>query len=200
MELSNREKSVAELKKEKQFLATGWILTTVILALAMVKLVAQTDIIIERTPGMPSESRLEKMAMDKSSQRAILWSVTAAIVQVNPGNAQYQKEFIYPFLAPATYTSIVRDIDATVDRLAQQHELGSYYMVLRNPGYIYDPTLDRHFVICDVHTVNAAKDTAEPYVYEYKTHIENYRLVIDSVSAYPGDKPHTSDWLKDHKQ
>ncbi len=199
MELSNREKSVAELKKEKQFLATGWIITTVILALAMLKIVAQSDIIIERTPGMPSESRLEKTAIDKSSQRAILWSVTAAIVQVNPENAQYQKEFIYPFLAPAMYTRIVRDIDASVAQLEQQHELGSYYMVLRNPGYLYDPVLDRHFVICDVHTVNAAKDTAEPYVYEYKTHVENYRLVIDSVSAYPGDKPHTSSWLKDHK-
>ena len=97
------------------------------------------------------------------------------------------------------YTRIVRDIDASVAQLEQQHELGSYYMVLRNPGYLYDPVLDRHFVICDVHTVNAAKDTAEPYVYEYKTHVENYRLVIDSVSAYPGDKPHTSSWLKDHK-
>ena len=200
MEISGREKSIAELKKEKKFLAVGWIVTLIILLLISLKLITQSDIVIERTPGMPSESKLEKTAMDKGTQRAILLAVTSAIVQVNPENAQYQKEFIYPFLAPAAYTKIARDIDANVSRLLTQHELGSYYMVLRNPGYLYDPVLDRHYVLCDVHTVNAAKDTALPYVYEYRTHIENYRLVVDSVTAYQDEHAHTSEWMKEHQK
>jgi conjugal transfer pilus assembly protein TraE len=44
--------------------------------------------------------------------------------------------------------------------------------------------------------VNAAKDSAEPYVYEYAIHIENYRLWVDDIKVYPGEKIHNSEWIK----
>ena len=56
------------------------------------------------------------------------------------------------------------------------------------------------FVYGDVHTVNAARDSAEPYVFEYQVHVENYRLVVDEVVSYAGERTHDSEWLKNNKR
>lgn len=158
----------------------------------------QSKIVVLETPGMPANSVIQKTSMDKGAQRAVLTAVTSNLVQINPGNIEYQKAFLQAYLAPATYTKVSMEMDTQIKRLLDQRELGSYYFVLKNTEY--DPKIDTHFIIGDVHTVNAAKDTAEPYVFEYNMHVENYRPVIDSITTYPGTRPRNSAWKEGQKK
>lgn len=198
MDIDQKNRTVAEIKADKNKLMWVIVMLAAALLLVSIKLVFQSDKVILQTPGMPNNSVIEKNAMDKGAQKAVLLAVTSAITQINPTNVEYQKEFVQVFLSPKAYTKVSRDMDATAQKLANQRELGSYYFVMS--GYLYDPILDRHYVIGDVHTVNAAKDTAEKWVFEYPMHIENYRPVIDDVLTYPGDKPHGSEWIKANKK
>ena len=174
------------------------LISVVVILLLSLKLAFQTEIVIVRTPGMPNDAMLEKTVMDKGSQKATLSTLTSAIAQTNPANAEFNKEFIQAYLSPTAYTKVSQAIDVQVARLVAQHELGSYYFVQR--GYEYDPSINKHFVYGDVHTVNAARDSAELYVFEYAAHVENYRLLVDDVVSYVGDKPHDGEWLKNYKK
>lgn len=198
MNLDVRTQSLAELRN-RNFLLTyslvGAVTTIVILAFIIA---SQSAIIIQETPGMPNQATIEKSSMDKGSQRAILSSVTSNLVQINPSNVEYQKSFVQSYLAPAVYTKISKEMDAKAHRLTSQRELGSYYFVLRQ--YDYDPKIDKHFVIGEVHTVNAAKDTVQMYVFEYKVRMENYRLWVDDVISYPGERAHDSKWQEGIKK
>jgi len=198
MEIKAREQSNAELRKKNDRLIWANLGSIGVALLLALKLVTQSEIIIHRTPGMPNDSVIEKTAMDKGAQRATLNALTSAIAQVNPANAEYVKAMVQAYLAPAAYTKVSKEIDEKVQLLVQQHELGSYYFVWR--AYEYDPQIDRHFVMGDVHTVNAAKDTAAPFVFEYAAHVENYRLVVDDPISYPGDRPHDFEWRKANKR
>jgi len=147
---------------------------------------------------MPSGSVIQKSAWDKHAELATLLDVTNAIANINPGNAEYQKQLLQVFVAPASFTKISAEIDDRAKKLADQRELGSYYFIWK--AFDYDEALDRFFVRGDVHTVNAAKDTAEPWVFEYEAHVENYRLVVDKISSYHGDRAHDSAWLKEQNK
>jgi conjugal transfer pilus assembly protein TraE len=59
-----------------------------------------------------------------------------------------------------------------------------------------DEKLGRLFVKGDLHTVNAAKDTAEPWIFEYSVSFSNYQMVINDVTSYAGDRVHNSEWIK----
>jgi conjugal transfer pilus assembly protein TraE len=198
MEIKARERSIAEVRALNSKLIWANLLGMGIILLLALKLATQSQIIINQTPGMPDHAVIEKTAMDKAAQHATLSAITAAITQVNPANAEYAKPMIQVYLAPAAYTRISSEIDAKVQRLILQHELGSYYFLEKS--YQYDPETDRHFIVGDVHTVNAARDTASPYVFEYAVHVENYRLVVDDAQSYAGDRPHDSTWLKQNKR
>lgn len=197
MELNARNQSIAEIRASNKKLVWAVLGLTIVVVLMALKLVTQTEIILNQTPGMPSDARLEKSVMDKGAQQATLSAVTSALAQTNPMNAEYNKAFVQVYLSPAAYTKVSRAIDDQVAKLTIQHELGSYYFVQR--GFEYDPVIDKSFVYGDQHTVNAARDTPQAYVFEYKSHIENYRLLVDDVTSYAGDKPHDSDWLKSAK-
>ncbi len=194
MELTRRNQSISELKKENNTLRKIILAGSIALLFISVKHAFQSEIVVQQTPGMPNNSVIEKSSMDKGAQMATLYAVTNNIAQVNPSNAAYSKVFLQVYLAPAAYTRISKEIDNQVAKLEAQRELGSYYFVLH--GYDYDPVLDKHFVKGEVHVVNAAKDTATPYVFEYSTHIENYRMVVDDVKTYEGITEHNSVWLK----
>jgi hypothetical protein len=198
MDLPGRNQSVRELKSQNAKLIFAVLGLVVVLVLLSLKLAFQSEVVVEQTPGMPNNSVIEKTGMDKSSQKATLIALTSAIAQVNPSNAPYQKEFIQCFLSAAAYTRVSKNIDDEVAKLVDQHELGSHYFVFI--AYEYDPVMDKHFVIGDVHTVNAAKDTSQRYVYEYPVHFENYRLWADDVLAYEGEKPHDTEWAKANKK
>ena len=198
MDLPNKNVTVSELKNVNRILSYAMLGAVIVILLLAAKLFTQSEIIIEHTPGMPNDAVIEKSTMDKGSQKAILSAVTSAIAQINPDNVEYQKQFIQVFLAPASYTKISKEMDMAAANLVKQHELGSYYFILTR--YEYDPALDKHFIWGDVHTVNAARDTAEPYVYEYKTHVENYRLVIDEAISYKGTSAHDTEFLKANKK
>lgn len=197
MENSQRTKGLAEQARTirvQQYTLLGLSLSVLVLVLMLFN---RSQIIIQQTPGMPNDAVIQKTSLDKNSQRATLVAVTSNLASVNPANVEYQKTFLQAFLAPAAYTKLSTEIDSQVKRLIDQRELGSYYFVFRS--WEYDPKLDAHFVIGDVHTVNAAKDTAQPYVFEYKVHVENYRLVIDDVTSYEGDRAHNSVWMESQK-
>jgi len=196
MELNTHQKSLAELQQRNKFLTIAVAALSFCILLLLVKLVLQSEVIIQQTPGMPEGARIERSAMDKGSQAATLKALTAAMVEINPANAEYQKTFIQVFLSPEAYTRISKEIDAKVEQLKSQRELGSYYFV--NKGYSYDPKLNKHFVYGEYHTVNAAKDTSEDYVFEFSAHVENYRLVVDDAVSYPGTALHDSEWLAGH--
>ena len=198
MEITVRNQSIAEVRSVNRKLIWCNLLLVIVVAALSIKLATQTEIIINQTPGMPNHAVIEKGAMDKGAQKATLSAVTAAITQVNPSNFEYMKAFVQAFLSPTAYTKVTQEIDAKVQMLIRQHELGSYYFVMH--GYLYDPVLNHHFVYGDVHTVNAARDSAEPYVFEYLIHVENYRLVVDELTSYAGDRPHDSEWLKNNKR
>ena len=198
MELSNRERSVKELRDLNAKLVMALMGLVVGLLLVTIKLFFQSEIIVERTAGMPTGSVIQKSAWDKKAQLATLLDVTNAIANINPANAEYQKQLLQVFLAPASYTRIASEIDDRAKKLADQRELGSYYFIWK--AFDYDEALDRFFVRGDIHTVNAAKDTAEAWVFEYETHVDNYHLVVDKVSSYHGDRAHDSAWLKEQNK
>ena len=198
MELSNRERSVKELRDLNAKLVMALMGLVVGLLLVTIKLFFQSEIIVERTAGMPTGSVIQKSAWDKHAELATLLDVTNAIANINPGNAEYQKQLLQVFVAPASFTKISAEIDDRAKKLADQRELGSYYFIWK--AFDYDEALDRFFVRGDVHTVNAAKDTAEPWVFEYEAHVENYRLVVDKISSYHGDRAHDSAWLKEQNK
>lgn len=198
MELNARNASIAEVRSKNNKLTWVIVFNSLAILLLGIKLVTQSEIVVVKTPGMPNDSVLERSVMDKGAQKATLSSLTSAIAQTNPANAEFNKEFVQSFLSATAYTKVSLAIDSQVARLVSQHELGSYYFVQR--GYEYDPVTNHHFVYGDVHTVNAARDSAEPYVFEYTAHVENYRLLVDEVVSYVGDKPHDGEWLKNNKK
>ena len=198
MEINARNHSISELRSRNKSLTLSLFFLSIALLLALLKVFFQSEIVIQETPGMPNNSVIERTSMDKGSQRAILSAVTANLAQINPANAEYQKAFLQVFLAPEAFTKVSLEINAKVAKQASERELGSYYFIMHR--YEYDPLLNRHFVIGDVHTVNAAKDSAQPYVFEYTMHVENYRMVIDEVTTYPGDRAHNSEWTEANKR
>ena len=198
MEINARNHSISELRSRNKSLTLSLFFLSIALLLALLKVFFQSEIVIQETPGMPNNSVIERTSMDKGSQRAILSAVTANLAQINPANAEYQKAFLQVFLAPEAFTKVSLEINAKVAKQASERELGSYYFIMHR--YEYDPLLNRHFVIGDVHTVNAAKDSAQPYVFEYAMHVENYRMVIDEVTTYPGDRAHNSEWTEANKR
>ena len=198
MEINARNHSISELRSRNKSLTLSLFFLSIALLLALLKVFFQSEIVIQETPGMPNNSVIERTSMDKGSQRAILSAVTSNLAQINPANAEYQKAFLQVFLAPEAFTKVSLEINAKVAKQASERELGSYYFIMHR--YEYDPLLNRHFVIGDVHTVNAAKDSAQPYVFEYTMHVENYRMVIDEVTTYPGDRAHNSEWTEANKR
>lgn len=198
MDRTAREKSITELKKERLALFAALFVALLIILGLVIKLVTQSEILHIATPGLPNDTIIERTAMDKGAQRATLIAVTGCIVQVNPSNVKYNQECVKTFLSPQAYTKVSLDMEKTAKQLEIQHELGSYYMEFRR--YKYDPVINKHFLVVDVHTVNAAKDTALPFVYEYEMHVENYRPVVDSVVRYEGINPRDSEWLNNNKK
>ena len=198
MDIGNRNASVQELRDKNGKLTLAIVMVSVVAVALAVKMLFQTEIVIERTAGMPSGSVIEKGAWDKKAELATLLDVTNAIANINPGNSEYQKQLLTVFLSAKEYTRLSKVIDALVKKLVDQRELGSYYFIWRKMDY--DQALDRFFICGDVHTVNAAKDTAEPWVFEYQAHVENYRLSVDDVTGYPGERPHDSAWLKEQSK
>lgn len=188
MEFNIRSASLQEANSRNKLLIFSCVgLVGVVLILAIV-LTAQSKIVVLQTPGMPNDTVIEKTTMDKGAQRAVLQAVTSNLAQINPSNFEYQKSFLQSFLAPDVYTKVSLKIDARVKDLIDQRELGSNYFVFKR--YLYDEKLNKHFVQGDVHTVNAAKDTTEPYVFEYSMAVNNYRPIITDVAVYKGEELH----------
>jgi TraE protein len=203
MNTDQRGVTIKNLKRKNISLTTSVVFLSGALLLALIKIFVLSEIVVMRTPGMPENSVIARDSFDRGAQLATLNAVTSAIASINPGNAEYQKVFLSYYLAPQAYTNIIAEINAEVEKLKSQRELGSHYWILGGTSgrrYEYDPKINKHFVMGDVHTVNAAKDSAEPYVFEFAFHIENYRLWIDEATSYPGDRPHNSEWLEANKK
>lgn len=198
MDTIRRGATIAGLERLVNYLLYSLAGLSAALLIAMVCLATQSKTVLMMIPGMPSGTEIKKSSMDIGGQRALVMAVTSNIAQINPANAEYQKAFLQAFLSPQQYTKLSTEIDAKARLLAEQRELGSYYFVFRR--HEYDEKLNRHFVIGDVHTVNAAKDTAEPWVFEYQMYVDNYRPVIDDVVSYRGDKAHNFAWLEGQKR
>lgn len=197
MELEARSQSIAEVKQRNKHLIWAILGLTVTVVLLASRIATQSAIVVLQTPGMPNAAEIEESAVDKGTQMATLITLTSSIAQVNPANAEFMKRVIQNYLIPEDYTTVSQEIDAKVQLLEKQHELGSYYFVFRS--YRYDPVLHRHFVLGDVHTVNAARDTPEPYVFEYRIQVTNYRVWAAKPVVYAGDRPHDSEWLKSNQ-
>lgn len=194
MEMTSRNESISELKKSNKILTLSLAGVTLIAVLLAVKTVLQSEILLMQTPGMPANVVIERSNFDKGAQVATLSALTSALVQINPANVEYQKKFVEMYFAPQAYTRLSQEIDARVATLVAQRELGSYYWVGR--GGRWDPVTGKHFIWGELHTVNAAKDSSELFCFEYAFHVENYRLWVDDVKSYPGDRPHDGEWLK----
>ena len=194
MEFNIRSASLQEANsRNKLLIFTTLGLALVVLILAIV-LTSQSKIVVLQTPGMPNDSVIEKNSMDKGAQRAVLQAVTSNLAQINPSNYEYQKTFLQSFLSPEIYTKVSLKIDARVKDLIDSRELGSYYFVFRR--YEYDEKMNKHFIMGDVHTVNAAQDSKEPYVFEYAMQVHNYRPVITDVLVYKGDAFHDTKYYE----
>jgi hypothetical protein len=172
------------------------------LLFAIGKITLQSEIIVQQNPGLLPSSVLQKTSWDKKSEIAVLTTVATIMSSINPANAEQQKSLIQPFLSPKAYTGVSAQIDAEVERMKSQRELGSGYATAASSRsvYEYDFKLNKHFIFIDAHTVNAGHDTAQPYVYEFECHVEFYRLVIDNVKAYPGVRAHDSEWIEAAKK
>lgn len=196
MDLGTRDKAVSEYRSNNRFLTIGFTCASVALLLLALKVAFMSEIIVNQVPGMPDGAKIWKNGMDEGAEQANAYAVTTALASVNPSNADSVKKLVQPFLSPEAYTYVSKAIDDKAGQLQQQHELGSYYFVLAAHPYYHDDKLGRVFVSGELHTVNAAKDTAEPWVFEYPVHFANYRMWFDGVSSYVGDKIHNSDWIQ----
>jgi hypothetical protein len=179
MDIGTRDKAVSEYRANNRLLSIGVAGAGVAILLLALKVVFMSEIIVNQVPGMPDGAKIWKNGMDEGAEKANAFAVTQALASVNPSNADSVKQLVQPFLSPDVYTYVSKAIDDKAEQLKQQHELGSYY-----------------FVSGELHTVNAAKDTAEPWVFEYPVHFSNYRMWFDGVSSYMGDKIHNSDWIQ----
>ena len=195
MEHKTRMKSLEETRTDLRRSTLTNVVLAICLLMAIFGLVTQKKILQTQVPGMPDGATISSDTADRAAQFVVVQAVTSAIASINPSNAEAQKRFIKAFLAPDSYTNISVEIDKRVKQMEAERELGSYYWVLTK-GASYDPILNRFFVVGEVHTVNAAKDTGKPYVFEYSLNYENYRPVIHDVISYEGDKPHNSEWQK----
>ena len=200
MELQTRNKSVAELRENNRLLTIGIAFSMVIILLLALRVTFMSDIIVNQVPGMPDGGKIWKNGMDEGVEKAQAFALTSALAQLNPSNAESTKKVVQAFLSPEAYTVVSKAIDDKAQQLAQQHELGSYYFVPAARGFFQDDKLGRVFVTGDLHTVNAARDTSEPWVFEYPVHFSNYRMWFDGVTAYLGDKIHNSDWIEAQKK
>lgn len=194
MDLPNRNKSVAELRKDNNKLIIAVMCIAIAALLIAAKSFFQSDVVINQVPGMPDGAKIERNGMDAGAMQAYAYAVTNALASINPSNGDSVKKFVQPFLSPACFTKVSQAIDNKVALLSSQHELGSYYFVLR--GFEADSKLGRVFVKGELHTVNAAKDTSEPYVFEYPVHFANYQMIFDDVTSYSGDRVHNSTWIQ----
>jgi len=198
VELNARNESIAELRKNNQRLTWGVLALAIASLLLAYKLVLQSEIVHVQTPGMPANSIIARDSFDKGAQMATLNAITNNLASLNPANAEYQKKFLQLYFAPEAFTKLSNEIDMKVKKMVIERELGSSYFIVQR--YEYDPALDRHFVLGQQHTVNAAKDTAEDYVFEYQIRIENYRLWVEDLKSYRGDRAHNSEWMKANKK
>ncbi|MDQ6464668.1 TraE/TraK family type IV conjugative transfer system protein [Paraburkholderia madseniana] len=160
------------------------------------KVTFMSEIVVNQVPGMPDGAKIWRNGMDEGAVEAQAFAVANALASVNPSNAESVKKFVQPFLSPDAYTVVSKAIDNKAAQLAQQHELGSYYLVLGARPFYHDDKLGRVFVSGELHTVNAARDTSEPWVFEFPVRFANYRMWFDGVTAYVGDKIHNSDWIE----
>ena len=117
MELDARNQSISEVRARNMILTYALLASSVVVLVLAIKVFTQSSIVILQTPGMPNDAVIEKTAMDKRAQIAVLQAVTSAMASVNPANAQYQKQFVQAFLAPGAYTKISKEIDARVFEL-----------------------------------------------------------------------------------
>lgn len=194
MDLPNRNKSVAELRKKNDFLMIVVLCLAAAVLLCVGKVVFMSEIVVNRVPGMPDGAKIERNGMDVGAQQATAYAVASALASVNPSTGESIKKFVQPFFSAAAYTKVSQAIDSKVATLSIQRELGSYYFILKR--FEADDKLGRVFVLGDVHTVNAARDTAEPWVFEFPVHFANYQMILDDAVAYSGDKAHNSEWIK----
>ncbi|VVE56469.1 hypothetical protein PAQ31011_05108 [Pandoraea aquatica] len=194
MEIATRNKSLAELSRDNRRLTAAVALIAAAMLVLSIKVFFTNEIIVNQVPGMPNGAKIEKSGMDVGAKQAIVVAVTTMLASVNPSNAESIKHFIQPFLSPDAYTKVSKAIDDKVATLRTQRELGSYYFVTR--GFDLDEKLGLLFVKGDLHTVNAAKDTSEPWVFEYPVSFSNYQMVITDVVSYPGDRVRNSKWIE----
>lgn len=198
MHVETSKKSVAELTRLNRFLTISNVMLGGISVVAVLGLFFKEERIILETPGLPHRSVIEKTSLDKASQAATLKAVTDALASINPGNWQYQMKFAESFFSAEDFTRIYEETRAAVDRMVMDKEFGSRYFIFKD--YQYDPAINKHFILGDVHFVNAAKDSAVPHVYEYSLSVENYRPVVNHVERYEGERPHNKAWLDNQKQ
>jgi len=198
VEFNLRSQSLNEANNRNQTLILICGGMAIAILLMTVMLFSQSKIVVLQTPGMPSDSVIERTSMDKGAQRAVLQAVTSNMSQTNPANYEYQKLFLQSFLSPEIYSKVSLKIDARVKQMLAERELGSSYFVFKR--YSYDANLNKHFVVGEVHTVNAAKDTMNLYTYEYELEINNYRPVITDILIYPGESMHDTQWIANQKK
>lgn len=198
MDLPLRNKSVTELQSLVIKLATSLVGVVIALLIVIGILVFRSERVLLETPGVPNPSIIEKTSLDKGSQKAVLLAVTNNLAQINPANYEYGKAFIEPYFSATDYTRLSEEMLQSVTKMRLDREQGSRYFVFKD--YLYDPKINKHFVLGDIHFVNAAKDTAEPHVFEYRLTVENYRPLIVSLDRYTGTKPHNSVWVEEQKK
>ena len=93
--------------KHLSLISLGLVLVSILLSIC---LVTQSKIVILQSPGMINDAQIEKNAMDKGAQRAVLVAVTSNLAQINPSNYTYQKAFVQSFLSAEAYTKISKEI------------------------------------------------------------------------------------------
>jgi conjugal transfer pilus assembly protein TraE len=195
MDVQARQASIAELRRTNRWLGLAVAGLVVVALLQTIAIVTKERTVVMQIPGVPDEIEFRRNGIDRKGQQATVQAVVAALAQINPGNAAFQKRFLQAFLAPQAYTSITKAIDERVAQQVAQREGGSTYWVTQE--YRYDPEIDQHFVIGDLHVVNVGKDTAQKFVFQLGLQVENYRPVVTSIESYPGERPHDSAWRKE---
>ena len=186
--------SIGQLQKRNHHLTIATLALSFLVTCLMVVITLRSDVIIIETPGQPSSEVIEKSSFDQRRQEALFFDITKTFVGINPSNYLYQEKKLEPYFFKKDFKNIERSITTRVDQLVAAKELGSYYFIPAK--YVFDPITKKHFVTGDLHTVNVAKDTSQPWVVEYMAEFDSYHLWIKDMAMYEGKNIHDAEYEK----
>lgn len=141
------------------------------------------------------------LVAENSANQAYLksWGLYAAtlIGNITEANVPFILESLSQFVSPAVYPDIRKSILAAAATSSFKDAAGSTKFV--PSGVQYEASTNKVFVLGESQVLSAVgQEKVQPLIYEMEIQIKDKRPMLMYMNVYPGNQPHTSEWLKLH--